>query len=277
MSEGATPTAFIAESQIDRPPKPRSIRETSLHEASLGLTSILTGLALITPLNAFAGDLLDDPLRGNWSARFLVLGLLAQTGFALHFLASEAGGKTLAGSSAERHPSMPGVRWFSGYHAALADMWAGAVLVVFLIILAAAIPRGVTVFLAAYIALLVWTALLSVVYFLRNITWARETWRSAINPVGLLRQAEAERHVPAFPEDLEAQNRGDNRNVELMIARGQWLLIWDSVAFATWSGVLWVIAANAPGLTATVAFAWLLSVALNILLWYRLYPQSLAR
>ena len=159
----------------------------------------------------FANDILDDPLGGNWSARFLALGLLAMTGLALHVLTAEMGAKTLAGSSAERHPSLPGVRWFTGYHAALTDMWLGAVLVVFLIILAAAIPRGVTVFLPVYIAFLLWNGVFQVMYLLRNRTWARLTWRSAVNPIALIRQAESERHVPAYDDDLEAQNRGDSR------------------------------------------------------------------
>ena len=124
-AEGATPAALLAGSPIAGLQTPRSIRETSLYAASLGLFGVLTGLALITPLNAFANDILDDPLGGNWSARFLALGLLVMTGVALHVLTAEMGAKTLAGSSAERHASLPGVRWFTGYHAAVTDMWLG--------------------------------------------------------------------------------------------------------------------------------------------------------
>lgn len=276
LAEGATQTDVIVGRQVDGKQTSRSIRDTSLYAASLGLFGVLAGLALITPLNAFADDILTDPLGGNWSARFLAIGLLAITGVALHIVTAEMGAKTLSVSSAERHPTLPGMRWFTGYNAALTDMWLGAVLVIFLIILAAAIPRGVTTFLAAYVIFLVWDGFFQVIYLLRNRTWARLTWRSAVNPLALVRQAESERHVPAYPDDLDALIRGDNEGVELMIARTAWADIWESLALLALSALLWFVVSNSPTLAATGAFVWLVAVIARIVLDYRLFPQFFA-
>ena len=276
FTEEATSPAVAARSEMVGRQTPRSIRETGLYAASLGLFGVLAGLALITPLNAFADDILDDPLGGNWSARFLALGLLAATGFALHALTANMGGKTLVGGSSERHSSLPGVRWFKGYHTALTDMWTGAVLVVFLIILAAAIPRGVTVFLSAYIAYLAWTGLLSIVYLVRNRAWARSALGTAANPVALLRQVESDRHVPAFPDDIEESNRGDNVDVELMYTREFAFVIWETSVLIVWSALLWLVASTSPGLAAAVSLVWFITVVTDIVLSYLLFPQAFA-
>lgn len=180
------------------------------------------------------------------------------------------------GGSSERHPSLPGVRWFKGYHTALSDMWLGAVQVVLLIILAAAIPRGVTVFLVAYIAFLLWDAGVLVIYLLRNRTWARLAGRSALGPIALLRQVESDRFVPAYPDDIESLNRGDNPGVELMYARTVSLAIWESSIFVVWLVLLWLIASNWPGLAATISLVWLISIVVRIALDYRLGPQMAA-
>jgi hypothetical protein len=238
------------------------------------LFGVLVGLALITPLNAFADDILDDPLGGNWSARFLTLGLFVITGFQLHILTAGMGGKALASDSAERHPSLPGVRWFNGYHAALTDMWLGAVNVVLLIVMAAAVPRGVTVFLAAYIAFLLWNGSGFVIYLLRNRSWAHLVSRTALNPIALIRQANLERHVPAFPRDVESHNRGDNPGVELMYARAVSYVIWENSILAVWSAGLWLVASSSPGLAAAISFAWFVAVVADIVLDYRIFPQA---
>jgi hypothetical protein len=273
LPEIAMASALPADGQLSRPPQARSIRETSLYAASLALFGVLTGLALFTPLNALADNLLDDPLGGNWSARFLAIGLLAVTGYQLHALTAGMSEKSLAGSSAERHPSLPGIRAFAGYHAALTDMWTGAVLVVLLIILAAAIPRGVTVFLVAYIAFLAWNGGSLVAFLLRSRTWVGLAGRSLINPIGLVRQLNVERHVPAFPDDLESTNRGDHSGVELMYVRAASFTIWDAAIQIIWSALLWVIASNSPGLAGPVSLTWLVMVVADIVLWYRLLPQ----
>ena len=147
---------------------------------------------------------------------------------------------------------------------------------VFLIILAAAIPRGVTVFLPVYIAFLLWNGVFQVTYLLRNPTWARLTWRSAVNPIALIRQAESERHVPAYDDDLEAQNRGDSSGVELMYARSAWQDIWASSVLIVWSVLLWLISSTTPALAALISFVWLISVVLRMVLDYRLFPQVFA-
>jgi hypothetical protein len=273
LSESAVGSVPTPGGQIDRSLPARSIRETSLYAASLGLFGVLTGLALFTPLNALADNVLDDPLGGNWSARLLAIGLLALTGFNLHALTATMGEKSLAGSSAERHPSLPGIRSFTGYHAALTDMWSGAVLVVLLIVLAAAIPRGITVFLAAYAVFLVWNGGSLVAFLVRSRIWVRRARRSVIDPIGLVRQLVTDRHVPAFPEDLESTNRGDHPGVELMYVRTASLTIWDAALQIVASALLWVIASNSPGLAGLVSLIWLVMVVGDIVLWYRLVPQ----
>lgn len=271
----ATGQASVAGSPAALVPPSRTIRDTSLYTASLGLFGVLVGLALFTPLNNLAADVLDNPLGGNWAGRALAIGLLIEVGFQLHQLASVMGTKTLLGGSmASRHPTLPGVRWFKGYHTALSDMWLGAVTVFFLIVLAAAIPRGVAVFLAVFVVYCAWTELWYAIYLLRNRAWARQTWRAARNPLALMRQLDADRFVPATLADLEALNGGDDPSVEGMLFGIVWFFgVWLLPLLFAVSALLWLIASAMPALAMLVSVVWLAANTTVVVLSYRYQPQ----
>jgi hypothetical protein len=141
--------------------------------------------------------------------------------------------------------------------------------VVFLIVLAAAIPRGASVFLAVFVGYCAWQEIPVALYMLRNRAWGRQTWRVARNPLSLLRQMDADRFVPATSADVEALNRGDDPAVESMIARGGWYFGLSSLTLVAASALLWLIASSSPPLALLVAVAWLVLNSSAAVLFYR--------
>jgi hypothetical protein len=253
----------------------RSATETGFYEAAVGLYAILVGLALFEPIEALAADVLDHPAAGDWSLRALAIGLIIEATLWFHALIAEMKLARLAKADASRHDSLPGVTGFTGYWESLADFWLGALVVVLLIVMAAAVSRGAAPFLAAFSVYAASDAIWEAVYLWRESDDAVEAWPDGRTPRAIIRQLKADRHLPATDTDARVLADGSDE-IDRAWARAAWYWLAMAVAFSLGAALLAGAVALNPGLATTASLVWLVAVVAAAAADYWLFPYYYA-
>ena len=256
----------------------RAVRDSGLFDAMLAFYAIIVGIAVVSVLQDAADDVLSSPLAGNWSFRFMALGLVAIAANWLHRLAAEM---NLARFTDEPAPSsasgeageLPGLRGpgaFDAYWRVITAVWFGAGVVILLVFVAAAIDRGLTTFLAVFAVYLLWRATWDFAFLYHH----REKWSQAwktIRPDRLLRQLRDDRFMPASQADLDELVKS-NPGVERMWATADLYWLLRGLFFLLLTVGLWTIVGAYSQAEDFAALAWLLSVSGSLIADYYFFP-----
>jgi hypothetical protein len=211
------------------PSSVRDPRATGVYDAALILYGVLIGLALFDPLDRLAQDLVGQPLSGDWQFRFVALGMLAEVAAWLPLLLAAIRSQNLADESSPRHPTLPGSLSFVGLWRTELHSWAGATVVVALIVLAKASSRSLPTFLTAYLVYrsldLLWLSAFLI------LSAAKEPIRfeNFLRPIRLIQKLKGDRHVPTTESDI-VRLHGSAQAIEEMWDRVFWFYVWIAVA-----------------------------------------------
>lgn len=256
----------------------RATRDTSLYDATIAFYAIIVGVAVVRVLQDVADDVLSSPLAGNWSFRFMALGLVVMAANWLHRLAAEMNLARFADEPAPSSASgeageLPGLRGPGAFHAyrrVIIAVWFGAGVVILLVVVAAAVDRGLTTFLAVFAVYVLWRATWDFAFLAHHREQWSQAWKT-IRPDRLLRQLQDDRRMPASQADFDELVKS-NPSVERMWATADLYWLLGGLIFLLWTVGLWAIVGAYSQAEDLAALAWLLSVSVSLIADYYFFP-----
>jgi hypothetical protein len=262
----------------------RTIRETSLFDASVALFSVLLGLALLHPFELFAADVTREPLHGAWTSRLLIIGLTIRVILYFHALISEMTLRSIVDPSAPANPAtpLPGSRNRWSTYSAMGEFWTGALAVTLFFVAGFAVQRGVPTFLAWFGSYVLLDLLWEIAYLRAERDWtSTEITRLRRRPWSLVRRLAEERRVLLTAEDVDAERGLTSDMMTLDALSASWVraaLWWvalDVLALVLYSGLIALVLAH-PGTATLVAGLWLAAEFGSAAADYILFPQLYA-
>ncbi len=180
--------------------------------------------------------------------------------------------QTLAEESARRHPTLPGSLSFGGFWSTELHSWAGATVVVALIVLAKAASRPLTTFLAVYMTYRFLDLLWLIVFLVLSLGEAKTRLETFLRPIRLIRQLKQDRHLPSSEEDVAAL-RQSGEAIDEMWDRVFWFYVWVALVNMAVSAALILLTLQWDSGGRFVAALWLVNVLATHVIEQRYLPQ----
>jgi hypothetical protein len=255
LEDGAAPTEHVT----------RIIKDTSLYETAVGLYPVLLALILTDSLKDMAINIVDHPLTGNWSQRFLTCALLVLSAVWLHVWIATFRKANVTGDT--RHCKYPGFKMKSvkGYALAIWLFWLGIIQLIIFACMAYSVTREKEFFLEST----VYAAIL-LVYSSLDINVSEErVWKRPWKAIGDLWGDG--RHLPLSEDDLKQFVEASRPDQKKLASQGSVYDMTMGLVLVAISLALYLIVTKF-GPSSWVALAALIGIVMSVVMDYYVYP-----